>query len=96
VSDTGRGIACEHLSRLTERFYRVDAGPSREAGGTGLGLAIVKHVVHRHGGELDIESTLGAGSRFRLVFPPALVRSQSSEAAGETMSETQEPVRRAM
>jgi len=49
-------------------LYRVDAGRSRESGGTGLGLAIVKHVVQRHGGALDIESTLGAGSRFRLVF----------------------------
>ena len=74
VADSGQGIAREHLSRLTERFYRVDGGRSRESGGTGLGLAIVKHVVQRHGGELDIESDLGKGSRFRLVFPAARVR----------------------
>jgi two-component system phosphate regulon sensor histidine kinase PhoR len=74
VADSGRGIAREHLSRLTERFYRVDASRSRESGGTGLGLAIVKHVVQRHGGELDIASELGKGSTFRLVFPAPRVR----------------------
>jgi two-component system phosphate regulon sensor histidine kinase PhoR len=74
VADTGRGIAREHLSRLTERFYRVDGSRSRESGGTGLGLAIVKHVIQRHGGELDIESEVGKGSVFRLVFPAVRVR----------------------
>ena len=74
VSDTGPGIAREHLPRLTERFYRVDSSRSRETGGTGLGLSIVKHVVQRHGGELDIQSTLGKGSHFRLLFPSARVR----------------------
>ncbi|MFM7704133.1 MAG: phosphate regulon sensor histidine kinase PhoR [Rubrivivax sp.] len=74
VSDTGPGIAREHLARLTERFYRVDSGRSRDAGGTGLGLAIVKHVMQRHGGEIRIESELGHGSRFRLVFPAARLR----------------------
>ncbi|MEP6740494.1 MAG: phosphate regulon sensor histidine kinase PhoR [Caldimonas sp.] len=74
VADTGRGIAREHLSRLTERFYRVDGSRSRESGGTGLGLAIVKHVIQRHGGELDIQSEPGKGSTFRLVFPAARVR----------------------
>lgn len=74
VADSGKGIAREHLSRLTERFYRVDGSRSRESGGTGLGLAIVKHVVQRHGGELDIESELGKGSTFRLVFPAVRVR----------------------
>jgi two-component system phosphate regulon sensor histidine kinase PhoR len=74
VADTGIGIAREHLPRLTERFYRVDSSRSRETGGTGLGLAIVKHVVQRHGGVLDIESTVGAGSRFRIVLPAARVR----------------------
>ena len=74
VADTGRGIAREHLSRLTERFYRVDGSRSRESGGTGLGLAIVKHVMQRHGGELDIESELAKGSSFRLIFPAARVR----------------------
>jgi len=74
VTDTGRGIAREHLSRLTERFYRVDSSRSRESGGTGLGLAIVKHVVQRHGGELDVASELGKGATFRLIFPAARVR----------------------
>ena len=74
VTDSGRGIAREHLSRLTERFYRVDSGRSRDSGGTGLGLAIVKHVVQRHGGELVIESEPGKGSSFRLMLPSARVR----------------------
>jgi two-component system phosphate regulon sensor histidine kinase PhoR len=74
VSDTGPGIAREHLPRLTERFYRVDGSRSRDTGGTGLGLAIVKHVVQRHGGEIDITSELGKGSSFKLVFPALRVR----------------------
>ncbi len=69
VSDTGEGIAPEHLPRLTERFYRVDVGRSRSQGGTGLGLAIVKHVLNRHQGYLRIESTLGKGSIFWCDFP---------------------------
>jgi two-component system, OmpR family, phosphate regulon sensor histidine kinase PhoR len=71
VADTGFGIAPEHIPRLTERFYRVDKNRFRETGetaGTGLGLAIVKHVAQRHGAQLEIESTLGVGSTFRLVF----------------------------
>ncbi len=80
VADTGIGIAREHLSRLTERFYRVDGSRSRDTGGTGLGLAIVKHVVQRHGGELQVESEPGRGSRFRLVFPAARVRQRSAAA----------------
>ena len=74
VSDTGIGVAREHIPRLTERFYRVDGSRSRETGGTGLGLSIVKHVVQRHGGELDVQSEPGKGSSFSLVFPPARVR----------------------
>jgi two-component system phosphate regulon sensor histidine kinase PhoR len=74
VRDTGPGIAAEHIPRLTERFYRVDRSRSRETGGTGLGLAIVKHVVQRHGAELRVESTVGKGSRFVLVFPAGRVR----------------------
>ena len=74
VRDTGQGIAPEHLPRLTERFYRVDRSRSRESGGTGLGLAIVKHVMQRHGGERKIESQLGKGSCFTLVFPASRVR----------------------
>ncbi len=70
VTDTGLGIAAEHIPRLTERFYRVDRGRSRETGGTGLGLAIVKHVLLRHQATLEIQSAPGAGSEFRMVFPP--------------------------
>jgi len=69
VTDTGPGIASEHLSRLTERFYRVDRSRSRDTGGTGLGLAIVKHIANRHQAQLIIESTPGKGSTFRLRFP---------------------------
>jgi two-component system phosphate regulon sensor histidine kinase PhoR len=69
VSDTGIGVAAEHLPRLTERFYRVDRSRSRETGGTGLGLAIVKHVLLRHQAALKIESGLGKGSTFSAEFP---------------------------
>ncbi len=71
ISDEGEGIAAEHLGRLTERFYRVDTARSRELGGTGLGLAIVKHIIGRHRGRLNIESTPGAGSTFRVSLPAA-------------------------
>ena len=73
VKDNGAGIAPQHLPRLTERFYRVDVGRSRESGGTGLGLAIVKHVLNRHKGKLTIESQLGKGSTFRCYFPVSLI-----------------------
>jgi two-component system phosphate regulon sensor histidine kinase PhoR len=69
VSDTGLGIAPEHIPRLTERFYRVDRSRSRDTGGTGLGLAIVKHVLSRHHAELRVSSEVGKGSVFRVVFP---------------------------
>lgn len=78
VRDTGPGIAPEHLARLTERFYRVDRGRSRESGGTGLGLAIVKHVLQRHGAQLHIASVPGHGSEFCAHFPAARWRSPSS------------------
>ena len=81
VRDNGIGIAREHLPRLTERFYRVDPSRARETGGTGLGLAIVKHVMQRHGGVLDIDSTPGKGSSFRLVFPAARVRESQARGA---------------
>ncbi len=74
VHDSGAGINPEHLPRLTERFYRVDRSRSRETGGTGLGLAIVKHVAQRHGGQVLVESTLGAGSRFAIALPAARTR----------------------
>ena len=69
VHDTGIGIPSHHLPRLTERFYRIDDSRSRASGGTGLGLAIVKHILMRHGGHLEIDSTPGQGSEFRCVFP---------------------------
>jgi two-component system phosphate regulon sensor histidine kinase PhoR len=69
IVDQGEGIPPEHLSRLTERFYRVDRGRSRQLGGTGLGLAIVKHILNRHNGRLTIESKLGQGSRFTIYLP---------------------------
>lgn len=74
VTDTGPGVAPEHVPRLTERFYRVDRSRSRETGGTGLGLAIVKHVIQRHGGQVSIRSELGVGSTFILHFPADRVR----------------------
>jgi two-component system, OmpR family, phosphate regulon sensor histidine kinase PhoR len=69
VTDHGPGIAREHLPRLTERFYRVDAARSRESGGTGLGLAIVKHIVERHRGTLEIKSTVGVGTSVSVRLP---------------------------
>jgi two-component system phosphate regulon sensor histidine kinase PhoR len=71
VEDTGIGIDPEHLPRLTERFYRVDRGRSRETGGTGLGMSIVKHALARHQATLAIDSTPGKGSRFIARFPAA-------------------------
>ncbi|HKJ75609.1 MAG TPA: ATP-binding protein, partial [Gammaproteobacteria bacterium] len=70
VEDTGEGIPADAIPRLTERFYRVDKGRSRESGGTGLGLAIVKHVLNRHEAQLRIDSTPGQGSTFTCDFPP--------------------------
>jgi len=74
VTDSGPGIAPEHLPRLTERFYRVDRSRSRDTGGTGLGLAIVKHVAQRHAGQLSVESVPGHGSRFAIRLPASRVR----------------------
>ncbi len=73
VTDSGIGIAPEHIPRLTERFYRVDRGRSTASGGTGLGLAIVKHALARHQGKLHIQSTLGRGSTFSARLPAARV-----------------------
>lgn len=69
VEDSGIGISEEHIPRLTERFYRVDRGRSRESGGTGLGLAIIKHILLRHQASLEISSVPGVGSTFSAVFP---------------------------
>ncbi len=73
VTDQGDGIPPEHLPRLTERFYRVDAGRSRTIGGTGLGLSIVKHIVERHRGRFDIASTVGKGTTVSVLLPLAAV-----------------------
>jgi two-component system phosphate regulon sensor histidine kinase PhoR len=81
VRDTGIGIPAQHLPRLTERFYRVDTGRSRDQGGTGLGLAIVKHVLIRHGARLEVASEPGAGSTFSCIFPAStIVRRKEPEA----------------
>ncbi len=73
VRDNGIGIEQQHIDRLTERFYRVDRGRSRETGGTGLGLSIVKHILTRHQAKLEITSGLGVGSTFSAVFPKARI-----------------------
>ncbi len=80
VSDDGPGIPREHVHRLTERFYRVNAATSRNKGGTGLGLALVKHILNRHRGRLEIVSEPGRGSAFTAWLP-------RSGAAGETGGE---------
>jgi two-component system, OmpR family, phosphate regulon sensor histidine kinase PhoR len=80
VTDTGIGIPAEHIPRLTERFYRVDAGRARATGGSGLGLAIVKHVLQRHGATLDIVSTFGSGSTFTCHFPTQRVSEEGMES----------------
>ncbi len=87
VCDFGSGIPREHLPRLTERFYRVDAARSRELGGTGLGLAIVKHIVNRHRGRLAITSEEGEGSTFRVGLPlgPAPVARASAPDAAKAV-----------
>ena len=82
VEDTGIGIEAEHIPRLTERFYRVDRGRSRETGGTGLGLAIVKHALSRHQATLEVESTPGKGSRFTVRFPAARLLATDQKVHG--------------
>jgi two-component system phosphate regulon sensor histidine kinase PhoR len=71
VTDTGIGIPESDLERIFERFYRVDAARSREAGGTGLGLAIARHIVDAHSGRIWVESAIGQGSRFHFSVPVA-------------------------
>jgi two-component system phosphate regulon sensor histidine kinase PhoR len=80
VEDTGIGIP-RTISRLTERFFRVDKGRSRALGGTGLGLAIVKHIVQAHGGDLEITSAVGRGTAVRVFLPIASGRRTSADAA---------------
>ncbi|MFT7228517.1 MAG: two-component system phosphate regulon sensor histidine kinase PhoR [Methylophilaceae bacterium] len=79
VKDSGIGIEAQHIVRLTERFYRVDNGRSRDTGGTGLGLAIVKHILNRHKARLEIKSTIGEGSTFNIVFPQSRTAIKPSE-----------------
>jgi len=86
VQDTGPGIEAEHIPRLTERFYRVDRGRSRETGGTGLGLAIVKHALARHQAALEIESTPGKGSRFTARFPARRLTAQRPDLPSASAS----------
>jgi two-component system phosphate regulon sensor histidine kinase PhoR len=78
IRDEGDGIAAVHIPRLTERFYRADAGRSRSLGGTGLGLAIVKHIVERHRGRLDIASQVGVGTTVSVTLPPGALSSKSN------------------
>ncbi len=80
VADTGPGIEARHLPRLFERFYRVDAGRSRELGGTGLGLSIVKHLLDSMGSRIDVESELGKGTTFRFALEPADVEAPATSA----------------
>jgi two-component system phosphate regulon sensor histidine kinase PhoR len=80
VIDEGDGIDPQHLSHITERFYRADS----ESGGTGLGLSIVKHIVNRHQGQLIIESTLGEGTRFSVIFPPEVVINRMADEPQKT------------
>ena len=89
VRDEGPGIAPEHLPRLTERFYRVDAASSRQQGGTGLGLAIVKHILNRHRGRLVIESTPGQGAVFRALIP---AHGDAREPADQGQATSRRPV----
>ena len=96
VADSGIGIPAQDLPRITERFYRVDRGRSRQSGGTGLGLAIVKHVLTRHQGSLTIESEVGRGSRFTATLPARRVvhqpRQQSREAAAPETLDVDEAI----
>ena len=89
MRDTGPGIPPEHLTRVFERFYRVDRARSREAGGTGLGLAIVKHLALAHGGEAYVASEVGAGSEFAVKLPlhdAATLSPDQFHLAAETVS----------
>lgn len=89
ITDQGDGIAPKHLPRLTERFYRIDSGRSRAIGGTGLGLSIVKHIVHRHGGQLEIDSIVGSGTKITISLPTT---SADMDRVGSVKSEQAENI----
>ena len=91
VEDHGRGIPREHISRLTERFFRVDVANSRVRRGTGLGLALVKHILRRHGTQLRVESELGKGSRFFFELPSVEASADRREVAESGASEALAP-----
>lgn len=93
VTDEGEGIAPEHIPRLTERFYRVDAGRSRSLGGTGLGLAIVKHIVERHRGRLDIASALGKGTTVTVLLPASVSSTAKDAPSSKSNISVTEPAR---
>jgi two-component system phosphate regulon sensor histidine kinase PhoR len=90
VTDTGPGIAPEHLQRVFERFYRVDAGRSRELGGTGLGLSIVKHMVEAMRGKVAVESAVGRGSTFTVSLPSSEASASSDPRAAVTSGRNEE------
>ncbi|AOL23677.1 phosphate regulon sensor histidine kinase PhoR [Erythrobacter litoralis] len=90
VIDRGEGIAPEQIPHLTRRFYRTDPGRSRASGGTGLGLAIVKHIVERHRGRLDIDSTLGEGTRVSIRIPLAEPQQPQTAPAAQDQAEPSE------
>jgi two-component system phosphate regulon sensor histidine kinase PhoR len=83
VIDNGVGIAAEDVPRIFERFYRIERSRSRDAGGTGLGLSIVKHIVQAHGGQIEVESTPGVGSTFRMKFPAASAQGEQAPDASD-------------
>ena len=89
---TGIGIPAHHIPRLSERFYRLDQGRSRDSGGTGLGLAIVKHVLNRHHARLEITSELGRGSTFDAVFPAERLLAPAAREAPPRGARTPENV----